>query len=86
MLFLHRTSLGEQSSLVLQLDVVLQVLPILSSNPMWLVLFPLGLGEGEIQWHLLVNRVGMDHLPTLVLPMQWRLHDWNEGPIVPLRV
>jgi hypothetical protein len=31
----------------------------------------------------------MTHLPTLVLPMagvQWILHEWTEGPYVPLIV
>jgi hypothetical protein len=89
MIFLHQTLLGDKSFPVLQLDVVLQVLLALASRPGWLVLFLLVLVKGEILLYQLIDGVGLAHLPTLVLPMadtQWRLHRWNEGPVVPLRV
>jgi hypothetical protein len=87
-LFLHQNLLGEKYFPVLQLDAALQVLISLASKPGWLVLFPLVLVEGELRLSYLVGGVGLSHFPTLVLPMagtQWRLHDWTEGLVVPLR-
>jgi hypothetical protein len=84
----HQTLFGEKSSLALQLDVVLQVLLVLSSKPRWIVRFPPVLIEGELQLHLLGGGVGLAHLPIIVLSMagaQWRLHSWTEEPVVPLR-
>jgi hypothetical protein len=86
---LLQTLRGEKPSSVLQVNVVLRVLLAISSRPRWLVLFLLLLVEVKLRLHLLVNRVGLAHLPTLVLLMvgaQWILHDWTEGPIVPIGV
>jgi hypothetical protein len=68
---------GEESSPTLKLSVVIQVLLVLASKHGWLVLFPLVLIGGELQLHLLGNKVGLVHLPIIVLPMvgvQWILH------------
>jgi hypothetical protein len=84
-----QTLSGEKPSPTPQLDVVLQLLLTLSSRPRWLVLFLHVHEEGELQSHQLVCKVGLDHLPTLVLSMvgaQWTIHNWTEGPFVPLRV
>jgi hypothetical protein len=70
--------LGEQPSPALQLGVVLRVLLSLYSRPGWIVLFHLVLNKGEPRLHILADRVGLAHLPTLVLPMagaQWTLRD-----------
>jgi hypothetical protein len=85
-LFLHQTSLGEKDFPVLQHFVSLRVLLVLVSKPGWLILFLPVLVEGELRLYQLSGGVGLAHLPTLVLPVQWRLRGWTEGPVVPLRV
>jgi hypothetical protein len=66
--FLHQTLLGEHSFLVRQLDVVLQVLPVLVPKPRWLALFPLALVEDELRLYQLFGGVELAHLPLLALP------------------
>jgi hypothetical protein len=69
----------------LQLYVVILLLLVLSSRPGWLVLFLRVCDECELRSHQLVIRVGLAHLPTLVLSMaraQWTLHEWTEGPAI----
>jgi hypothetical protein len=89
MFLLLKTFPGDKPSPILQVEIVLQVLLVLDSRHGWLVLFLLVLVEGELQLHMLVDRVGLAHLPTLVLLMagaQWILRDCTEGPPVPLKV
>jgi hypothetical protein len=84
-----QTWFGEQPSPALKVNVVLRVLLALASGPGWLVLFLPMHDEGELWSHQLVDGVGMAHLPTLILLMagaQWTLHDWTEGPAIPLGV
>jgi hypothetical protein len=69
MFFLLKTLPGEKPSPILQVKIVLRVLLVLDSRHGCLFLFLLVLIEGELQLHLLVGRVGLAHLPTLVLPM-----------------
>jgi hypothetical protein len=79
----------EKPSLDLQICIILRLLLALASRPGWLVLFLLVCDERELRPHQLVGGVRLDHLPNLVLLMervQWTLHDWIEGPVVPLRI
>jgi hypothetical protein len=85
----RQTLSGEKCSHALQLNIVLQVLLVLASKLGCIVLFLLLLVEGKLQLHLLIDKVGLAHPPTLVLSMagaQWRMHDWTEEHVVPLRV
>jgi hypothetical protein len=78
---------GGHPSPAAQLGIDISFPLVLSSGPPWPILSLLALNEGELRSHQLFCRVGQAHLPTLVLLMvgaQWILHDWNEGPVVPL--
>jgi hypothetical protein len=69
MLFIHPTLLEGKFFLILQLDDVLQVLPVLVSKPGCLVLFSLVLIEGELQLYQRTGGVELVHIPVLVFPM-----------------
>jgi len=52
-----------------QLDVALSLPLVLSSGPLWPILFLPVHDEGELRSHQLVCGVGQAHIPTMVLLM-----------------
>jgi hypothetical protein len=86
-LSLLQTWLEVPLSPFVQPNISLPFILVLSTGPLWSVISLLVLDEGGLRSHQLVYGVGQAHLPTLVLLMegvQWILHSWSEGPIVPL--
>jgi hypothetical protein len=65
-IFLHRTSLAEKASLILQYCTALEGLPVLVPKLGWLVLSPPMLVEGELRLYQRSSGVELARLPVLM--------------------